>query len=282
MRLFHAVILALSIFSPLHSLALEKISDDEETVLDFSNGAPIMTGELQQTPSSHQPSQQPKRLSTTNHISLGVSTASNSKQDGYSVTSIKSSSFSVSTRLFHYFSLFGSKGNGGSRAEYEQLFVSGPFLSNEYYTYDIENETDSSSYNAGIRVDLFGMAASTPYITASRSKIEQSSEVTVIAKRYNYPAHSNNTPLETVTTIGDGGDFADYLTSWSVGYERMLGSNISVSGAFSHAFNDDVHSRSFGVALHVWLSRHLAMGVGVSRNHDNKNDGGGFNLSLAL
>lgn len=282
MRFYSAAIMAASILLPLQSLALEAISDDEDALLDFSNGASPSIGAHQQDPARHKSIQRPRRFGATNHISLGASTATNRKQDGYSVTNIASTYLSTSIRVFEYFSVFGSKSNGGSQIEYEQLFVSGPFLSNEYYTADATREVDSRGTSAGLRVDFLGTAASTPYVSVSRIRTELSSEITVIAKRYNYPRYSNNIPLETVTTVGDGGDLRDYLTRWSIGYEGMLGSNISVSGAFSHAFNDDIHARSFGVALNVWLSRHLALGVGLSRNHDTENNGGGFDLSLAL
>lgn len=174
MRFFHAAILAVSILLPLHSHALERIGGDEEPVLDFSTDAPTTISQSHQGPSLQEPSQRPRRFGTTNHISLGTSGASNSKQDGYSVAGIKSTSFSISTRLFDYFSLFGSKGDGESRVEYEQLFVSGPFLSSEYYTFDVERDVDSSSYAAGLRVDFFGMATSTPYIAVYR-RIEKQS-----------------------------------------------------------------------------------------------------------
>mgnify|MGYP003630318132 CR=1 FL=1 len=279
MRFHNAIILVASILAPTHLVALERLGDGEEPVLDFRNGAPVASVRSDKAQSISKPSVSGRRLGATTHLSLGGSTSTRSEQEDYSVRDIAGHSFFISARLFDYFSVSASKGRSGSTVEYEQLRLNGPYWSNEYYTFDAERDLENSSASAGLRADFLGMASSSPYVAVSRSRIKQHSDLTIIGKRYNY---SSSVPLETVQTKVDEGDFSEYVTTWSLGYESMLGSAASVSGGFSHSLNDDRHSRSFGLAVSIWLSRHLAVGVGVSRNHDAENNSGGIDLSLAL
>lgn len=279
MRFHNAMILVASILAPTHLVALERLGDGEEPVLDFRNGAPVASGQVDEAPSIDEPSVLRRRFGATTHLSLGASTSTRSEQEGYSVRGISSQSFSISARLFDYFSISASKGSSSSVIDYEQLRLYGPYWLDESYTFDAERDLDNSFASAGLRADFLGMASSSPYVAVSRGKVKQHSELTVVGRRYDY---FGNTLFETITTKTDEGDFTEYSTTWSIGYESMLGSSVSVAGAFSHSLNDDRHSRSFGLGMNVWLSRHLAVGVGVSRNHDAENNSGGIDLSLAL
>lgn len=281
MQFYSFIILAISVIAPVQCFALEEIGDGDESEIDFRGTEPAASAEIRNDSRlDGRPAVGAKRFGATSHFSAGVSTTSGRKEAGYAVGDSSGRSISLSVRLFDYVSMRVSSGRSGMKIEYDQLRTGGSLFSNDYHTFDAKQNVDSKSRAAGLRIDLLGMASSTPYIAVSRSKITQESDLTITARHYN--GSGGGTLLGTETFKEKLGDESQYITSWTLGYELLLSRAASVSSGLSHALYDDERSRSFAVSANIWLSSRVAVGFGVSRNHDSDVSSAGFDLSLTL